>query len=79
MSTGVLQGMNRAEVEAVLGHEVSHRANGDMVTMTLIQVNTFVVFFARVVGYLLGSLVYRRDDDEHAGGGIGYYATVFAC
>lgn len=52
-----------------------------MVTMTLVQgvVNTFVVFFASVVGYLLDSLVFRRDDDEHAGGGIGYYATVFAC
>jgi heat shock protein HtpX len=81
VSTGLMQSMNRAEMEAVLGHEVSHVANGDMVTMTLIQgvVNTFVVFFARIVGYLVDSLVFRRDDDEHAGGGIGYYATVFAC
>ncbi|MDM0015893.1 protease HtpX [Variovorax sp. J22P168] len=81
VSTGLMQSMNRAEIEAVLGHEVSHVANGDMVTMTLVQgvVNTFVVFFARMVGYLVDRLVLRRDDDEHAGGGIGYYATVFAC
>ncbi|VTU23135.1 Protease HtpX [Variovorax sp. PBL-H6] len=81
VSTGLMQTMNRAEMEAVLAHEVSHVANGDMVTMTLIQgvVNTFVVFFARIVGYLVDRLVSRREDDQHAGGGIGYYATVFLC
>ena len=81
VSTGLLQTMNRAEMEAVLAHEVSHVANGDMVTMTLIQgvVNTFVVLFARIVGYLVDSLVLRREDDQHAGGGIGYYGTVFVC
>ena len=81
VSTGLMQSMDRTELEAVLGHEVSHVANGDMVTMTLIQgvVNTFVVFFARVVGYLVDSLLLRREDDQDAGGGMGYYATVFAC
>ncbi len=55
VSTGLLQGMTRDEVEAVLGHEIAHVANGDMVTMTLIQgvVNTFVVFLSRVVGFVV--------------------------
>src|SRR5215467_10745697 len=55
VSTGLLQSMNREEVEAVLGHEIAHVANGDMVTMTLIQgvVNTFVVFFARIIGSIV--------------------------
>jgi heat shock protein HtpX len=53
VSTGLLEGMTREEVEAVIGHEVAHIANGDMVTMTLIQgvMNTFVVFLSRVIGY----------------------------
>ena len=74
--------MNRDEVEAVLGHEVSHVANGDMVTLALVQgvVNTFVVFFARVVGYLVDTMVFRRSDDEqHVGTGPGFYVTVFVC
>jgi len=82
VSTGLLQGMSREEIEAVLGHEVSHVANGDMVTLALIQgvVNTFVVFFARVVGYLVDTMVLRREDDEgHVGTGPGYYITVFIC
>jgi heat shock protein HtpX len=82
VSTGLLQNMNRDEVEAVLGHEVSHVANGDMVTLALVQgvVNTFVVFFARVVGYLVDTLVFRRSDDEqHVGTGPGFYVTVFVC
>jgi heat shock protein HtpX len=82
VSTGLLQNMNRDEVEAVLGHEVSHVANGDMVTLALVQgvVNTFVVFFARVVGYLVDTLVFRRSDDEqHVGTGQGFYVTVFVC
>ena len=79
VSTGLLQGMNRDEVEAVLGHEVAHIANGDMVTLTLIQgvVNTFVVFLARVVGYFVDKVVLRGDNDR--GPGIGYTITVFVC
>jgi heat shock protein HtpX len=77
VSTGLLQSMTRDEVEAVLGHELSHVANGDMVTLTLIQgtVNTFVVFLSRVVGYLVDRAVFRTE----RGVGIGYYATVFVC
>jgi len=82
VSTGLLENMNREEIEAVLGHEVSHIANGDMVTLALIQgvVNTFVVFLARVVGYLVDNTLFRRDDDDAIGGtGPGYYVTVFVC
>jgi heat shock protein HtpX len=76
VSTGLLEGMNRDEVEAVLGHEVAHIANGDMVTLTLIQgvVNTFVVFFARVVGFFVDKVLLRNGD---RGPGIGYTITVF--
>ncbi|HZX29181.1 MAG TPA: protease HtpX [Telluria sp.] len=79
VSTGLLQGMNREEVEAVLGHEVAHIANGDMVTLTLIQgvVNTFVVFLARVVGAIVDSALSRDERDR--GPGIGYTVTVFVC
>ncbi|ALU90456.1 protease HtpX [Herbaspirillum rubrisubalbicans] len=79
VSTGLLQGMTQEEVEAVLGHEVAHIANGDMVTMTLIQgvVNTFVVFLSRVVGYFVDSAL-RRNNDE-SGPGIGYMVTVMVC
>lgn len=63
VSTGLLRGMRREEVEAVLAHEVSHVANGDMVTLTLIQgvVNTFVIFFSRVIGHLVDRLVFRTE------------------
>jgi heat shock protein HtpX len=76
VSTGLLQGMTRDEVEAVLGHEISHIANGDMVTLTLIQgvLNTFVVFLSRVIGYFVDSLT-RSKDDESSGPGWGYYVT----
>lgn len=79
VSTGLLQGMTQEEVEAVLGHEVAHIANGDMVTMTLIQgvVNTFVVFLSRVVGYFVDSALRRNNDDS--GPGIGYTVTVMVC
>jgi heat shock protein HtpX len=79
VSTGLLEGMNRDEVEAVLGHEVAHIANGDMVTLTLIQgvVNTFVVFLARVVGFFVDKMLLRGNDDR--GPGIGYTVTVFVC
>src|SRR6478752_6348889 len=77
VSTGLLQSMNRDEVEAVLGHEIAHVANGDMVTLTLIQgvVNTFVIFLARVVGYMVDRAVFRTE----RGVGMGYYVTVFVC
>jgi heat shock protein HtpX len=81
VSTGLLQSMNREEVEAVLGHEVAHIANGDMVTLTLIQgvVNTFVVFLARVVGYFVdAALSGRRDSDDYRPG-IGYTITTVVC
>lgn len=79
VSTGLLQNMKREEVEAVLGHEVAHIANGDMVTLTLIQgvVNTFVVFLARVVGYFVDKVLLRGEEDR--GPGIGYMVTVFVC
>ncbi|HBZ07497.1 MAG TPA: protease HtpX [Massilia sp.] len=79
VSTGLLQGMTEDEVEAVLGHEVAHIANGDMVTLTLIQgvVNTFVVFLARVVGFFVDKVLLRGNDDR--GPGIGYMVTVFVC
>ena len=79
VSTGLLQSMNRDEVEAVLGHEIAHVANGDMITLTLIQgvVNTFVVFMARVVGYFVDKVLLRGNDDRCPG--IGYMVTVFVC
>ena len=77
VSTGLLQGMTRDEVEAVIGHEVAHIANGDMVTMTLIQgvMNTFVVFLSRVIGYAVDSFL-RKNDENSSGPGIGYYVTT---
>ena len=67
--------MTREEVEAVIGHEVAHVANGDMVTMTLIQgvMNTFVVFLSRVIGYFVDKVVLRNTSDRP---GMGYYATT---
>ena len=77
VSTGLLQTMNKEEVEAVLGHEIAHVANGDMVTMTLIQgvVNTFVVFLSRVVGSIVDRAVFRTE----RGTGPGYFVTVIVC
>lgn len=79
VSTGLLHSMNQEEVEAVIAHEVAHVANGDMVTLTLIQgvVNTFVFFLARVVGSVVDSAL--RRDGESSGPGIGYMVTVFVC
>ncbi len=76
VSAGLLQSMTKEEVEAVLAHEVAHVANGDMVTMMLIQgvVNTFVVFLSRVVGYAVDRALSRGNSD---GPGIGYMVTVF--
>ncbi len=77
VSTGLLQTMNKEEVEAVLGHEISHVANGDMVTLTLIQgvVNTFVVFLSRIVGSIVDRTVFRTE----RGQGPGYFITVMVC
>jgi heat shock protein HtpX len=74
VSTGLLQRMGRPEVEAVLGHEVAHVANGDMVTLTLIQgvVNTFVIFLSRVIGGIVDKAVFRSEN----GHGPGYFITV---
>ncbi len=78
VSTGLLDSMNREEVEAVVGHEIAHVANGDMVTMTLIQgvMNTFVVFLSRVIGFAVDSFL-RKGDDRNSGPGIGYMVTTF--
>lgn len=75
VSTGLLESMNKEEIEAVLGHEIAHVANGDMVTMTLIQgvVNTFVVFLSRMVGYAVDRALSRNDN---SGPGIGYTVAV---
>ncbi len=77
VSTGLLQNMTREEVEAVIGHEIAHVANGDMVTMTLVQgvMNTFVVFLSRVIGYAVDSFL-RKGDSESSGPGIGYMVTT---
>src|ERR1043165_5470417 len=74
VSTGLLRTMSRDEVEAVLGHEVAHVANGDMVTLTLIQgvLNTFVFFLARVIGSIVDGLM-RVSSNENRGPGIGYF------
>ena len=71
VSTGLLANMTREEVEAVLGHEVAHIANGDMVTLTLIQgvVNTFVIFLSRVIGMLIDN-AWRKNDEESHGPGM---------
>ncbi|PUA19050.1 protease HtpX [Glaciimonas sp. PCH181] len=75
VSTGLLESMTKEEVEAVLGHEIAHIANGDMVTMTLIQgvVNTFVVFLSRVIGYAVDRAMSRNNND---GPGAGYFIAV---
>ena len=74
VSTGLVESMSKEEVEAVLGHEISHVANGDMVTLTLIQgvLNTFVFFLSRVVGYIVDKAVFRTE----RGVGPGFYITM---
>lgn len=79
VSTGLLQTMNREEIEAVLAHEVSHIANGDMVTLTLIQgvLNTFVIVLARVIGGFVDNLLANdRERGASRSGGFGYYVVV---
>jgi heat shock protein HtpX len=75
VSTGLLANMKQDEVEAVLGHEISHVANGDMITLTLVQgvLNTFVIFLARAIGYVIDKAVFKNE----RGVGIGYMLTVF--
>jgi heat shock protein HtpX len=75
VSTGLLRGMNRQQVEAVLGHEITHVANGDMVTLALLQgvLNTFVIFLARIIGGLVDRAVFRND---RGGSGIGFFLTT---
>ena len=74
VSSGLLQNMNEDEVEAVLGHEISHIANGDMLTLTLIQgvVNTFVIFLSRVVGHFVDRVIFKNEE----GHGIGFFVTT---
>jgi heat shock protein HtpX len=75
VSTGLLNSMSQAEAEAVIGHEISHVANGDMVTLTLIQgvVNTFVIFLSRVIGYVVDRMILKNE----RGHGIAYMASIF--
>ena len=75
VSTGLLAAMTRDEIEGVIGHEMSHILNGDMVTMTLLQgvLNTFVIFLARVIGYIVDTMILRDED----GNGFGYMIIVF--
>ena len=76
VSTGLLQGMRQDEIEAVLAHEISHVANGDMVTLTLVQgvVNTFVIFLSRVIGHFVDRVILRNE----SGHGLGYFGAVIA-
>jgi heat shock protein HtpX len=74
VSTGLMNNMTQDEAEAVLGHEVSHVANGDMVTLTLIQgvVNTFVIFFSRIIGYVVDRVIFKNERGE----GMGFFVTT---
>lgn len=78
VSTGLLQTMRKEELEGVLAHEISHIANGDMVTLTLIQgvLNTFVILLARVIGGAVDRMLSRGEDDQ---GGVGYFIAVMVC
>ncbi len=80
VSTGLMRQMRRDEVDAVLGHEIAHIANGDMVTLTLVQgvLNTFVFFFSRIIGNLVDSLLRSRDEEESSGPGMGYWVATIA-
>ena len=75
VSSGLLAGMSRQQAEAVIGHEITHVSNGDMVTLTLIQgvVNTFVIFLSRIIGSIIDRAVFRNDDRE---GGIGFFVST---
>ena len=77
VSSGLLRGMSRPQIEAVLGHEISHVANGDMVTLALLQgvLNTFVIFLARIIGSIVDRALFRNDRQES---GIGFFLTTLA-
>jgi heat shock protein HtpX len=77
VSTGLLRGMSRPQIEAVLGHEISHVANGDMVTLALLQgvLNTFVIFLARIIGSIVDRALFKNDRQES---GIGFFLTTLA-
>lgn len=78
VSTGLLRGMSRPQIEAVLGHEITHVANGDMVTLTLLQgvLNTFVIFLSRIIGNFIDRTVFKNDEEDT---GIGcFVATMIA-
>ncbi|MCY0965669.1 protease HtpX [Parathalassolituus penaei] len=79
VSTGLLQRMEREEVKAVLGHEIGHVANGDMITLSLIQgvVNAFVMFFARIIGNAVDRALSSNSEEGYTGPGIAYYVTSF--
>lgn len=80
VSSGLIRRMNLREIEGVLAHEVSHIANGDMVTMTLLQgiLNTFVVFFSRIIGFAIDNFL-RRGESENRGPGMGYFIGYIVC
>jgi heat shock protein HtpX len=75
VSTGLLRNMSRAQAEAVLGHEITHVANGDMVTLALLQgvLNTFVIFLARIIGSIVDRALFKNDREES---GIGFFLTT---
>ncbi|AGH81222.1 heat shock protein HtpX [Psychromonas sp. CNPT3] len=79
VSSGLLEQMTRDEAEAVLAHEISHVASGDMVTLALIQgvVNTFVIFIARIVGGIIDNFLSSNDENESSGHGFSYFIIVF--
>ena len=78
VSTGLLQRMGTREIEGVLGHEITHVANGDMVTMTLIQgvINAFVLFLSRVLAFVIGQALRSRDDRDTGGGGLEFLLAI---
>jgi heat shock protein HtpX len=80
VSTGLLRRLNREQVEGVLGHEITHVANGDMVTMALLQgvINAFVMFFARIIAYVISGWISAGREDERGGSSLMYYGIVFA-
>lgn len=79
VSLGLLQRFERDEVRAVLAHEIGHVANGDMVTLSLVQgvVNTFVMFFARIIGFVVDKALQGNNDRSNSGVGFGYYIATF--
>jgi heat shock protein HtpX len=83
VSTGLIAQMSRDQLKGVLAHEVSHIANGDMVTMSLLQgvLNTFVIVLSRVAGFAIDNFINRgdRDEDNRGGVGIGYFLSVMVC